>query len=99
MNSGFQIGFLDFRLVFWISEWISGFQSGFLDFRLDSAEISFVTDPSPRGYRGVAPPLDPTPSRLEKRSLLITTSNKKFSEGKQVHVGMEASKTNQTRWE
>ena len=27
------------------------------------------------------------------------TSHKKFSEGKQVHVGMEASKTNQTRWE
>jgi len=24
---------------------------------------------------------------------------KKFSEGKQVHEGMEASKTNQTRWE
>ena len=27
------------------------------------------------------------------------TSHKKFSEGKQVHVGMETSKTNQTRWE
>ena len=27
------------------------------------------------------------------------TSHKKFSEGKQVHVGMEPSKTNQTRWE
>jgi len=27
------------------------------------------------------------------------TSHKKFSEGKQAHVGMEASKTNQTRWE
>ena len=27
------------------------------------------------------------------------TSHKKFSEGKQVHVGMEASKSNQTRWE
>ena len=27
------------------------------------------------------------------------TSHKKFSEGKQLHVGMEASKTNQTRWE
>ena len=26
------------------------------------------------------------------------TSHKKFSEGKQAHVGMEASKTNQTRW-
>ena len=27
------------------------------------------------------------------------TSHKKFSEGKQAHVEMEASKTNQTRWE
>ena len=27
------------------------------------------------------------------------TSHKKFSEGKQTHVGMEALKTNQTRWE
>ena len=27
------------------------------------------------------------------------TSHKKFSGGKQVHVGMETSKTNQTRWE
>ena len=33
--SGFQIGFLDFRLDFWISDWISGFHSGFLDFSLD----------------------------------------------------------------
>ena len=30
---------------------------------------------------------------------IYTTSHKKFSEGKQVHVGMETSKTNQTRWE
>ena len=29
----------------------------------------------------------------------IITSYRKFSERKQVHVGMEASKTNQTRWE
>ena len=28
-------GFLDFRLDFWISQWISGFHSGFLDFSLD----------------------------------------------------------------
>ena len=28
-----------------------------------------------------------------------TESHKKFSEEKQAHVGMEASKTNQTRWE
>jgi len=27
------------------------------------------------------------------------TSHKKFSEGKQAHLGMEASKTSQTRWE
>ena len=33
--SGFQIGFLDFRLDFWISDWISGFHSGFLDFTVD----------------------------------------------------------------
>ena len=33
--SGFQSGFLDFRLDFRISEWISGFQSGFLDFKVD----------------------------------------------------------------
>ena len=33
-----------------------------------------------------------------KRSIPTVQSHKKFSEGKQVHVGMEASKTNQTRW-
>ena len=33
-----------------------------------------------------------------QQTLALTyTSHKKFSEGKQVHVGMEASKTNQTR--
>ena len=32
-------------------------------------------------------------------ALQVDTSHKKFSEGKQMHVGMEASKTNQTRWE
>ena len=50
---------MDFRLDFWISQWISGFHSGFLDFSLDFwisgfqfgflqtvYEISFVTDPS-----------------------------------------------------
>ena len=31
--SGFQFGFLDFKVDFWISKWISGFQSGFLDFK------------------------------------------------------------------
>ena len=57
--SGFQIGFLDFRVDFWISDWISGFHSGFLDFWISQwisgfqfgflptvYEISFVTDPS-----------------------------------------------------
>ena len=29
--SGFQNGFLDFRLDFWILQWISGFQLEFLD--------------------------------------------------------------------
>ena len=32
-------------------------------------------------------------------SISYTTSHKKFSEGKKAHVGMEALKTNQTRWE
>ena len=43
--SGFQIGFLDFRVDFWISgfRWISGFQIGFLP---TVYEISFVADPS-----------------------------------------------------
>ena len=31
--------------------------------------------------------------------LKIHKSYKKFSEGKQVHVGVEALKTNRTRWE
>ena len=31
--SGFQSGFLGFKVNFWISKWISGFQSGFLDFK------------------------------------------------------------------
>ena len=31
--------------------------------------------------------------------IYIYTSHKKFSEGKHAHVGMEASKTNQTRWD
>ena len=33
--SGFESGFLDFKVDFWISKWISGFQSGFLDFKVD----------------------------------------------------------------
>ena len=50
--SGFQSGFLDFKVDFWISDWISGFQSGFLDFVgfLPTVyEISFVADPSLSG--------------------------------------------------
>ena len=40
------------------------------------------------------------PKRQYKKEKKATeTSHKKFSEGKQVRVGMEASKTNQTRWE
>ena len=35
MDFGFQNGFLDFKVDFWISKWISGFQSGFLDFKAD----------------------------------------------------------------
>ena len=35
MDFRFQNGFLDFKVDFWISKWISGFQSGFLDFRVD----------------------------------------------------------------
>jgi len=30
---------------------------------------------------------------------IVSYKSQKFSEGKQAHVGMEASKTNQTRWE
>ena len=35
VDFGFQNGFLDFKVDFWISKWISGFQSGFLDFKVD----------------------------------------------------------------
>ena len=44
VDFGFQIGFLyftwisgflDFKVDFWISKWISGFQSEFLDFKVD----------------------------------------------------------------
>ena len=31
--------------------------------------------------------------------MVYQTSPKKFSKGKQVHVGMERSKTSRTRWE
>ena len=37
--------------------------------------------------------------QYKKEKKAIETSHKKFSEGKQVHVGMEASKINQTRCE
>ena len=51
--SGFQSGFLDFRLDFWISEWISGFRwiSGFqIGFLPTVYEISFVADLSVAMY-------------------------------------------------
>ena len=35
VDFGFQNGFLDLKVDFWISKWISGFQSGFLDFEVD----------------------------------------------------------------
>ena len=40
ISRGFRIsdwisGFLDFKVDFWISKWISEFQSGFLDFNVD----------------------------------------------------------------
>ena len=35
VDFGFQSGFLDFTVDFWISVWISGFQFGFLDFTVD----------------------------------------------------------------
>ena len=35
VDFGFQNGFMDFKVDFWISKWISGFQSGFLDFKAD----------------------------------------------------------------
>ena len=35
----------------------------------------------------------------KKKKRATETGHRKFSEGKRVHVGMEASKTNQTRWE
>ena len=38
--SGFQSGFLDFKVDFWISKRISGFQSGFLEGFLDFKQIS-----------------------------------------------------------
>ena len=38
--SGFQSGFLDFKVDFWISKRISGFQSGFLEGFLDFKRIS-----------------------------------------------------------
>ena len=42
MDFGFQSGFLDFTVDFWISVWISGFQFGFLDFSLDFCrQVSF----------------------------------------------------------
>ena len=83
--SGFQIGFLDFRVDFWISDWISGFHSGFLDFWISQwisgfqfgflptvYEISFVTDPSPP--RSPAPDVDVAGRAGETHSAPGTTA-------------------------
>ena len=35
MDFGLQNGFLDFKVDFWVSKWISGFQCGFLDFEVN----------------------------------------------------------------
>ena len=43
MDFGFQNGFLDFKVDFWISKWISGFQSGFLDFKVDFSRDFWVS--------------------------------------------------------
>ena len=40
-----------------------------------------------------------TAAAVQKWLVVYTTSHKKLSGWKQVHVGMEASKTNQARWE
>ena len=45
------------------------------------------------------PGLSSTPQVPHPYPICMYTSQKKFSEGKQAHVGMEALKTNQTRWE
>ena len=60
--SGFQSGFMDFKVDFWVSDWISGFQSGFLDFvgfldyRLDFCRqcTRFYSWRTPRGAASVA---------------------------------------------
>ena len=43
MDFGFQNGFLDFKVDFWISKWISGFQSGFLDFKVDFSRDFWIS--------------------------------------------------------
>ena len=48
ISSGFRIsewisGFLDFKVDFWISKWISGFQSGFLDFKVDFSRDLWIS--------------------------------------------------------
>ena len=48
-STGFQVdfrfhnGFLDFKVDFWISKWISGFQSGFLDFKVDFSRDFWIS--------------------------------------------------------
>ena len=48
VDFGFQNGFLDFKVDFWISKWISGFQSGFLDFKADFCISKWIS----RGISG-----------------------------------------------
>ena len=57
--SGFQSGFLDFKVDFWISDWISGFQSGFLDFRVDFWISDWISADSVRDFfRGGPIPIE-----------------------------------------
>jgi len=54
--SGFQIGFLDFRVDFWISigfldfNWISGFQIGFLPTVYEISDPSITSSLVPRPH-------------------------------------------------
>ena len=42
MNFGFQIGFLDFKMDFWISKWIFGFLDFKVDFWISFESVLFV---------------------------------------------------------
>jgi len=49
----------------------------------------------PSHLSSLLPFLNNNTKKIKKQQKQVS----KFSEGKQAHVGMEASKTNQTRWE